>query len=301
MPPLCVYGGGRLRSGAAMAMTESATDRAGNPPGETLPSRSSALALAAALRTALRFHHQMGIENYPSTSQPEPCLKQDRKVPELQKSSRLALPAAVPPPHRAQTEPRTKGGGESQLIALRQDIEACRLCALAAARQGLVAGGAAGSQLLVVGDYSSQDTGFSAAIQFGAAEDAMLWNMMRAIGLTPDDVYVTNAVKCCPLPTELPGVESVQHCREHLLREIELVRPRVICAMGESAVQSVLGGNESVFRLRGRFHRYRVGGDAADAPQVMVTFHPRFLLKNAELKKAAWLDLQMIQRLLQAP
>ncbi len=175
------------------------------------------------------------------------------------------------------------------------------MCPLASARQGLVPGrGAVGSPLLVVGDYSGQESGFSADTLFGAAEDTMLRNMMRAIGLTEEDVYVTNTIKCCPESAELLEIESVHRCREHLLREIELVRPQVICAMGEWAVRSVLGSEESVFRLRGRFHRFGTDNDAADPLQVAVTFHPRFLLKNEGLKKAAWQDLQMIQRRLRA-
>jgi uracil-DNA glycosylase len=281
-----------------MAAIEPKTGGEGaSPDTAVLPDRFSVLALAAALRTSLRFHDQMGINNYPSMLQSPPRRKKETKAP-AKGHIGLVRTAAAPAPNSASAQPWAKEVAESQLIALRHDLEICGLCALAAARQGVVPGsGTAGSQLLVVGDYSSQDTGFSAAIGFGAAEDAMLWNMMRAIGLTPDDVYVTNAVKCCSLPTEMAEVECMQHCRKHLLREIELVRPRVICAMGELAAQAVLGGKESVFRRRGRFHRYQAG---EDWPQVMVTFHPRFLLNNAELKKAAWQDLQLIQRLLQA-
>lgn len=267
-------------------------------PGTTLPDRSSVLALAAALRTSLRFHNQMGIEVYPLTSGLTPSPIKGRKASEPNESSRPAVPV-TPPARRAHVQqPRAKVPSGEQLLALQRDIEVCQMCVLGSNRQGVVTGsGTAGSSLLVIGDYSSQDAGFSATTQLGETEDIMLWNMMRAIGLAPADVYVANAVKCCPRSAEQPAVESAQCCRGHLLREIELVRPQVICAMGEWAARSVLGSEESVFRLRGRFHQYRGPGESL---QVMVTFHPRLLLKNAELKKAAWQDLQMIQRHLQA-
>jgi len=263
--------------------------------------RSSVLSLAVALRTCLHFHQQMGIERYPLTPGLKQCLysKSEESEPKHRDAPK---PPIGPPVRPAQAQPVHRGGGAAQLIKLRQDIAGCRMCGLASSRQGVVTGsGTAGSSLLVAGDYSCQNEGFSSATLFGTAEDAMLWNMMRAIGLTPEDAYVTNAVKCCPLPTELPGDESAQRCRAHLVREIELVRPRVICAMGEAAARLLVGGDESVFRLRGKFHQYRLAGETGGTLPVMVTFHPRFLLKNVELKKAAWQDLLMIQRLLQAP
>ena len=279
---------------------ESQTDGDGMTRDTVSLERASVLSLAMALRTCLHFHQQMGIERYPLTPELRQCLHSKSRESEP-KQRDVAKPPVSPPVRPAQARPVPRGGGAAQLIKLRQDIADCRMCGLASARQGVVPGsGAAGSSLLVAGDYSCQDADFSAATLFGTAEDAMLWNMMRAIGLTPEDAYVTNAVKCCPLPTGLPGDESAQRCRGHLVREIELVRPRVICAMGETAARLLVGGDESVFRLRGTFHQYRLAGETGGTLPVMVTFHPRFLLKNVEFKKAAWQDLQMIQRLLQA-
>jgi len=110
---------------------------------------------------------------------------------------------------------------------------------------------------------------------------------------------VTNTIKCCPQTAQQPDRESEQHCLAHLRREIELLRPRIICAMGEVAARAVLGSSEPVLRLRGRFHPYKYSGDAGESTQVMVTFHPRFLLQYGDMKKAAWKDLQMVQRQLQ--
>jgi DNA polymerase len=263
--------------------------------------RSSVLSLAVGLRTCLHFHQQMGIERYPLTPALRQCLH-PRSGGSEPKQRVVPKPTVDTPVRPAQARPVPRRDGAAHLIKLRQDIADCRLCRLASARQGVVSGsGTAGSSLLVVGDYSCQDADFSADTLFGTAEDVLLWSMMRAIGLTPEGIYVTNAVKCCPLPTEPPGDESAQRCRAHLVREIELVRPRVLCAMGDTAARLLVGGDVSVFRLRGTFHQYRLAGETGGTLPIMVTFHPRLLLKNVELKKAAWQDLQMIQRLLQAP
>jgi len=262
------------------------------------PDRSAVLDLAAALRTTLRFHQQLGVDRYPLSPGFTEGVRPPGDKPGPPKPAVLK-PTEEPSPERNRSRPVDREMLAAQMQALREDIAACRLCSLVEARQGVVAGiGAAGVPLLVVGDYSGQEAGFSATVLFGAAEDAMLGNMMRAIGLTPEQVYVTNAIKCCPLPAAPPGDECLRLCREHLLREIELVRPRVVCAMGEAAARALVGGRESVVRLRGRFHPLREAGEGGRSLQVMVTFHPRLLLKNAELKKATWQDLQMIQRLL---
>jgi uracil-DNA glycosylase len=241
---------------------------------DALPDRFTAVTLAADIRTSLLFHQQLGIERYP-----------------LKRASRSVMPSP-------QKSPFTDTVAiADQLARLHQDIQACRLCTLAATRQGQVAGaGTVASRLLIIGDSSRQKAEFTANTLFGDTEDAMLWNMMRAIGLAPEDVYVTNTIKCCPPTLHQPEKESEQRCLAYLHREIELVQPQVICAMGETAVRAILGSKEPVARLRGKFHHYRYGGEAGSCIPVMVTFHPRSLLECTELKKATWHDLQMIQR-----
>lgn len=262
------------------------------------PGRINGLRLAGALRTLLQYHQQMGIERYPLS----PALRQSlcsdgRRQARTDESGRQAAEAA-PPKSAGAAQP---GRSAAALRALHREIEGCRQCSLAAARQGLVhSSGPADAALLVVGDYSAQSAAYSASTLFGEAEDTMLWNMMRAIGLTPEQVYVTNVVKCCPQPADLPGDDSIRCCRAYLMREIELVRPKVICAMGEVAVRALVEAQGTLVRMRGRFHPGRQENSAGEPIQVMATFHPRFLLQNAELKKAAWQDLQLVQRRIQA-
>jgi DNA polymerase len=272
---------------------EKTRDRDGDGLETTAGGYPAALAsLAGALTTRLRFQQRLGLRAYPGTT----ALRRFLAAPE--RVRREQAPAAARPPAqaaaRAPAGPVDRTGG---LDGLRRDLEACTLCALAASRQGLVCGaGGSSVQLLFVGDWFRQGGPFSAAQVFGAAEDTMLGNMVRAMGLAPAEVYVTNAIKCCP-PAGLTPDEAMRTlCQAHLRREIELVRPTIVCAMGEVAARSVLGQDGSLVRLRGRFHP--LGGDEgqAFAVQAVVTYHPRFLLDHPDLKKAAWQDLQMVQR-----
>jgi len=266
------------------------------------PDRTDGLRLAGALRTLLRHHRQMGIEHYPLSpglqgflrSLGKPAQSAERRVNEAAVAERVAAAPPAGPPAT-----REKAGAE--LRDLGREIEACCQCSLASVRQGMVqASGIAGALLMVVGDFSAQSEAFSAATLFGTAEDAMLWNMMRAIHLTPEQVHVTNVVKCCPPAAEMPGEESIRSCQGFLLREIELVRPKLVCAMSEVAVRALTGAEDALVRLRGRFYPCRLKHSAGEPLQVMATFHPRFLLHNPDLKKAAWHDLQLIQQRLRS-
>jgi uracil-DNA glycosylase len=253
-------------------------------------------ALAHGLLDVLRYHQLMGIETYPLSSSLKQVLQpitRQAVVDRIDADASVQAARVLPEASRI----LDKGEASVRLNLLQEEIKACRRCALSGACQGIVPGsGQVGVSLLVLGDYSLQEGEFCGTTLFGVEEDTMLWNMMRAIGLTPAEVYVTNVVKCCPRLAAQPAEEDIRCCREHLLREIEMVQPKVLCAMGEMAAHALVDSQISSFRLRGTFHPYRENR----ALQVMVTLHPRLLLKNATMKKAVWQDLQQIQRLLQA-
>jgi len=282
---------------------ENTVDAAGREPeSPALPDRASALVLAAGLRASLRLHQQLGIRQYPLTPGLREFLSAKRAPPVARRrpSPVVAAPQARKPSAVKATQPTATSS--DQLSLLQRDLAECSLCPLAAARRGLVTGrGVAGARLLIVGDFSRQKPDFAATTLFGAAEDAMLGNMVRAMGLAPEDVYVTNAVKCCPLGDQPPAAESVQACQGHLRREIALVRPQVVLAMGDTAARAVLGAVEPASRLRGRMHRSGCSNAAGESVPVMVTFHPQLLLAQPGMKKAVWEDLQQLQRRLAAP
>jgi len=118
----------------------------------------------------------------------------------------------------------------------------------------------------------------------------LLDNMLRAIGLTRKEadaatqVYIANTLKCRPPGNRNPAPDELAQCEPFLIRQVELVQPRVILAMGRFAVQSLLRSSEPIGRLRGRVHRYQ-------GVPLIVTYHPAYLLRNLEDKAKAWDDL----------
>jgi DNA polymerase len=114
--------------------------------------------------------------------------------------------------------------------------------------------------------------------------------MLGAIGLSRDAVHLSLLTRC--YAQEPPSKEAMDACLPFLLKEIMLVAPKVICAMGPLAAQKLLHTSKPLSQLRGRFHDFQ-------GIPLIPTFSPEFLLKNPEMKKATWLDLQMIQKKIQ--
>lgn len=240
----------------------------------------------------LRFQQALGITEYPLNEDVQRFLHYtaapSRKL--IQTGARSAAGSPAPLDRAAE-----ELSGTAILGELSREAAQCTLCRLAASRLGTVPGrGPSRSRLMVVGDWSAQAQGCNPGILFGPDEDSMLWKMMEAIALRPEEVYVTNILKCCPGPGHAADQECRESCLSYLVREIGAVRPRLICAMGDFAVKMLTGSTEPLFRLRGHFVLYRY--QSADAIPVMPTFHPRYLLANPEMKKATWKDLQAIRR-----
>ncbi|MBN1605132.1 MAG: uracil-DNA glycosylase, partial [Polyangiaceae bacterium] len=114
--------------------------------------------------------------------------------------------------------------------------------------------------------------------------------MIAAMGFGRDEVYVANVVKCRPPNNRKPEPDEMAACLPYLGRQLELVSPRVIVALGATAVQGLLGASEGITRLRGRWRLYQ--GRLA----VMPTFHPAYLLRNPSAKQQVWQDLQAVLR-----
>ena len=250
--------------------------------------------LADGLRNFLRFHQQLGIDAYPLR---DGLLTDIRNIPQQAAvPSPSNPPAQVPEMQRKNVRQKNSvplpSKGESVEAVLR-DIVSCSKCEQAGKRIQPAFAGSGIVKLMIVGDYclsSSEEID----LLFGEQEDQMLWRMVEALKLQKNEVYVTNCLKCqCSHPPRERKV-NMDSCLALLSREVAAVRPRVICAMGAMAGQLLLGTGESVLGLRGRFSPYRYAEQVN--VQVMVTFHPRILLTQPELKRAAWEDLQQIQR-----
>ncbi len=174
--------------------------------------------------------------------------------------------------------------------ALRATIAACNACGLGAGRRQAVFGaGHERAHWMIVGEVPGEpeDAGGE---PFAGRSGQLLDNMLRAIGLTRGaaeparQVFVTHTLKCRPPGDRNPTPQELAQCETFLARQVQLVQPRIILAMGAFAVRSLLGSTEPMGRLRGHVHRYQ-------GVPVIVTYDPAYLLRNGIDKAKAWDDL----------
>jgi DNA polymerase len=204
-----------------------------------------------------------------------------------------ATRAAVAPAGASMAVRTSAGDREVALLdwePLREHVAACRACRLCESRTQTVFGvGHRQAHCMIVGEAPGENEDLKGEPFVGAAGQ-LLDRMLQAIGLTraPADaaqqVYIANTLKCRPPRNRNPEPDELARCSVYLHRQIELVRPRLLLAMGRFAVQTLLQSQEPVGRLRGRVHRWH------EVP-VVVTYHPAYLLRNPADKARAWADL----------
>jgi len=180
------------------------------------------------------------------------------------------------------------GDRVAALEAVRADIGDCTRCPLAyAGRHKIVfADGDANARLMFVGEGPGADEDAS-GLPFVGKAGQLLNNMIGAMGLKREQVYIANIVKCRPPANRTPEPAEANTCSQFLLRQIDIVRPQVIVALGATAATYLLGVRQSLGSLRGRWHSTR-------GAKLAVTYHPAFLLRDPRMKGEAWKDLQMV-------
>ena len=179
----------------------------------------------------------------------------------------------------------------SALVAIREDLGDCTRCVLHKGRKNLVFGvGNPDAELMFVGEGPGADEDEQGEPFVGRAGQ-LLNNMITAMGLRRQDVYIANVVKCRPPSNRTPEREECDTCSPFLLRQIEVIRPKVIVALGAVAAKNLLSVNDSMANLRGRFYDFR-------GTKLAVTYHPAFLLRDPRQKKETWKDLQMVMQYL---
>jgi DNA polymerase len=181
--------------------------------------------------------------------------------------------------------PRTTGVELMEWDALADAVAACRACKLCSTRRNTVFGvGDRQADWLIVGEAPGENEDIQGEPFVGQA-GKLLDNMLRALGLSRrEKVYIANVLKCRPPGNRNPEPEEVSQCEPFLRRQVQLLQPKIIVAMGRFAVQSLLGTTEAIGKLRGRQHSY------AGVP-VVVTYHPAYLLRTLPDKAKAWADL----------
>ncbi|MFQ5806318.1 MAG: uracil-DNA glycosylase [Phycisphaerae bacterium] len=183
-------------------------------------------------------------------------------------------------------------------------VKGCTECGLHANRRQTVFGvGCARPAIVFVGEGPGADED-QQGIPFVGRAGQLLTRMIAAMTLTRDQVYICNLVKCRPPSNRTPNEDEVQTCLPYLYRQLAILRPRVIVALGRPAAQALLQTNTPIGRLRGEFHDFPpLGLQHLGLPptQLMPTFHPAYLLRSPGEKAKAWEDLKQVMRYLGIP
>jgi len=191
------------------------------------------------------------------------------------------------PPEIAAAVPAMDRAAALQMI--RDEIGDCTRCALHKGRNKIVfADGDPNARLMFVGEGPGADED-AQGLPFVGRAGQLLNNMIAAMGLTREQVYIANVVKCRPPGNRTPEPDEANTCTPFLFRQIDVVRPQVLVALGATAATYLLGHRQPLAGLRGRVHPFR-------GMQLIVTYHPAFLLRDPRQKKEAWADLQIAMK-----
>jgi uracil-DNA glycosylase family 4 len=188
------------------------------------------------------------------------------------------------------------------LKIIREDLGDCTRCVLhKQGRKQIVFGvGNPKAELMFVGEGPGADEDAQGEPFVGRAGQ-LLNNMIKAMGITREQVYIANIVKCRPPGNRTPEREECDTCSPFLMRQITVVKPKVVVALGAVAAKTLLTMNASMMQLRGRFYEFRPTGIRINDPdwdgcKLAVTYHPAFLLRDPRQKGEAWKDLQMVMK-----
>jgi DNA polymerase len=202
------------------------------------------------------------------------------------------FPAAAPGLSNFKDE--VASGQISMLEATKKELGDCRRCGLADTRHNIVFGeGSPNAELVFVGEAPGGDEDIQGKPFVGRAGQ-LLTRIIVAMGLTRQDVYICNILKCRPPGNRNPLPVEIAACEPFLIRQLEAIKPRVICALGSFAAHTLLKSEVLISDLRGRFHKYQ-------GVPLMPTYHPAYLLRNPGAKKQVWEDVQKIMELLRQP
>jgi DNA polymerase len=212
----------------------------------------------------------------------------------LQPTAESLLAENMPPAKTkptAASPPLVIGDKPSALKLIREDIGDCTRCRLHKGRTKLVFGvGDVNADIMFVGEGPGADEDAKGEPFVGRAGQ-LLNNMISAMGIEREDVYIANVVKCRPPGNRTPEKDECDTCSPFLMRQIDVVKPKVIVALGAVAAKNLLAISDSMANLRGRWYDFR-------DTKLLVTYHPAYLLRDPRQKKEAWKDLQMVMKYL---
>lgn len=242
--------------------------------------------LKRALADRIRYYNELGIYDF---------YRRDVAI-RIQPEEREPLPrakASVVAPKEAlfeiSTAPESADPAQT-LRAIREDIGDCTRCRLAKqGRKQIVFGvGSPRAELMFIGEAPGADEDQQGE-PFVGRSGQLLNNMIKAMGLRREDIYIANIIKCRPPGNRAPERDECETCSPFLMRQIAAIKPKAIVALGAVAAKTLLAINAPMSELRGKWYDFR-------GTKLAVTYHPAFLLRDPRQKKETWKDLQMVMK-----
>jgi len=229
-------------------------------------------------------------------------------------SDRMFGVDAVPMVLTPRTAPRAAPGpsagraaadvAEQLRVLDEEQVKGCRKCSLCETRTQTVFGqGNPQARLVFVGEAPGFEEDRQGLAFVGRAGQLLTRMIENGMGVKRDEVFICNVLKCRPPNNRDPSSDEVLACSPYLRRQLELINPEVIVALGSPAAKTLLNTAQSIGKLRGRFHDYYLAGVTGEGHSItlMPTYHPAYLLRNPAEKKKTWDDLQMVMELLGLP
>ena len=177
------------------------------------------------------------------------------------------------------------------LERIREDLGECTRCKLCRQRQNIVFGvGSPKAELVFVGEGPGHDEDVQ-GLPFVGRAGRLLTQMIEAMGLKRDDVYICNVIKCRPPENRTPEKDEIATCSPFLFRQLAAIQPKVICCLGSVAAQTLLGTNKGISHFRGEWLDFR-------GARLIATYHPAYLLRNPNAKPEVWNDLKKVMHVL---
>ncbi|HLZ91547.1 MAG TPA: uracil-DNA glycosylase [Candidatus Acidoferrum sp.] len=257
------------------------------------------------VRTRLLFYEDVGIELfYRDRHAPETAsVAEENLLPKSVQQAqfeKLSTLHGAPPPLKPGALPALAGASLFEainkmegdtLLRIRADIGDCTRCKLHRGRTKLVFGdGNPDAQLVFVGEGPGRDED-AQGLPFVGRAGKLLTQMIEAMGLRRQDVYICNVVKCRPPENRTPEKDEVETCSPFLLRQLDVISPKVIVCLGAVAAQTLLETNRGISHFRGQWLEFR-------GRKLMATYHPAYLLRNPSAKSEVWKDLQKVMSVL---
>ncbi len=279
-----------------------------------------------ALAERLRYYRELGIYDFyrretvplhnalaPDAAAIDPATLNSTSLHQLESREEMAARksnavATVPEQNAFEViSPRPEHGVLDPVAALkiiREDLGDCTRCKLhQQGRKQIVFGvGNPRAELMFVGEGPGADEDAQGEPFVGRAGQ-LLNNMIKAMGLQREDVYIANIVKCRPPGNRTPERDECETCSPFLMRQISVIKPKVIVALGAVAAKNLLAINAPMSELRGRWYDFKPAGASSNdrswpGARLAVTYHPAFLLRDPRQKGEAWKDLQMVMKYL---